>query len=408
MDDRRTTEMRVREAERRFLRRWGWVFPAAGLLLACLTGGGFWAWVEGETPWLDWRQLLTWRAVVLGGTGAAAWGLWRALAGVRCRGWIAVVLGALGFAAAECTVRIPAAQTAFWLAVRARLAGDGPYFLREVCYIRLEEAAGRTAAPGAAILSGTSQMLVGVDERELARRIAPTPVIRREVSGMGPQNMLAMWSWIPFRRGDTAVQLRSEMDFTNQAEWRTSWYRPFLTWETLPWVLRNAGLAVCARHWKGLPDCALAASLEGWRMRDGWREISGKAWRHGGKVEKSAAIPPAEGTQGDPLRWADGEWRAFVSEAEKLKAAGVGLVVFEGDVNPVLHDAQRAEMRREFERRMAEGEIRGLWRFVGGAELDADIGPDDWADMTHLNAVGREKLTRAMGRVLAEAGTSRP
>jgi hypothetical protein len=26
-------------------------------------------------------------------------------------------------------------------------------------------------------------------------------------------------------------------------------------------------------------DCAMAASLEGWRMRDGWREIAMNPWR---------------------------------------------------------------------------------------------------------------------------------
>ena len=102
------------------------------------------------------------------------------------------------------------------------------------------------------------------------------------------------------------------------------------------------------------------------------------------------------------LVWMDGEWRAFVEEAEWLKKAGVELVVVEGDVNPVLHNEQRTEMRAEFERRMAEGVEKGLWRFVGEEELDAGIVAEDWADMTHVNAVGREKLTKAFGRVLGE------
>ena len=398
MDGRQTTEMRVREAERRFLRHWGWVFPAAGLLLACLTGGGFWAWVDGQTPWLDWRQLFTWRAAVLGGAGAAFWGMWRALSGVRCRGWIAVVLAALGFAAAECAVRIPAAQTVFWLATRARLNVHGPNFMSEVCYIRLEEAAGRMAEAPAAILTGTSQMLCGVDELELGRMLAPTAVIRREVSGMIPQSTLAMWSWIPFRRGDRCVQLRSEMDFTNQAEFRTSWYRPFLTWKSLPMVLANAGRAVCARHRRELVDCAMAASLEGWRMRDGWREIAMNSWK---RMPGPEAAEKREAKSGpEPLVWADWEWRAFEKEAALLKEAGVEFWVFEGDVNPVLHNEERTAFRAEVERRMAEGAAEGKWRFVTLVEQDAGIGPEDWADMTHLNDVGREKLTRAMGRVL--------
>jgi hypothetical protein len=238
-----------------------------------------------------------------------------------------------------------------------------------------------------------------VDEHELERMLAPTPVIRRAVSGMTPQHMLAAWKWIPFRSGDCCVQMRSEMDFTDQAEWRTSWYRPFLTWRTLPWLMRTAGTAVCLRHWNELPDCAAAATLEGWRMRDGWREIVFHPWRRvpeeAGREEKTAVSGnlPA-------LVWMDGEWRAFVAGAEWIKEAGGELWVFEGDVNPVLHNERRAEIRAEFERRMAEGVEKGLWRFVGEKELNAGIGADDWADMTHLNAVGRKKLTRAMGRML--------
>ena len=306
-----------------------------------------------------------------------------------------------GFAGAEWVVRVPALQTAFWLATRARLDVHGPNFMSEVCYIRLEEAAGREAEAGAVILSGTSQMLCGVDELELGRMLAPTAVIRREVSGMGPQNMLSAWSWIPFQRGDRSVQVRSEMDFTDQAEWRTAWYRPFLTWRTLPWLMQNAGTITCWRHWDELPDCAMAATLEGWRMRDGWREIVLHPWRRvpeaGEEAEKekdgaSVKIPA--------LVWSDWEWRAFADEAERLKEMGVELWVFEGDVNPVLHNERRTEMRAEFERRMAEGVEKGLWRFVREEKLNADIQAEDWRDMTHVNAVGREKLTRAMGRVL--------
>lgn len=395
--------MRVREAERKFLRGAWWLFPVAGLIVAMLTGGGFWAWVDGEIPWLDWRQALTVRGGVLAGVALVAVGVWRALLRRTWPGWVVALVLAAGLGAAECALRIPAVQTAFWLATRARLDVDGPNFMSEVCYIRLEETAGRDAAAGAVVLSGTSQMLCGVDELELGRMLAPMAVIRREVSGMGPQNMLAAWSWIPFRRGDRSVQVRSEMDFTDQAEWRTAWYRPFLTWETLPWLMRNAGASACWRHWDELPDCAMAATLEGWRMRDGWREIVMHPWRR---------VPGADGEEGKEkegasvkmpaLVWSDWEWRAFVDEAERLKGMGVGLWVFEGDVNPVLHNARRAEVRAEFERRMAEGVEKGLWRFVGEAELDAGIEPDDWRDMTHVNATGREKLTRAIGRVLSE------
>lgn len=398
MDD---SEMSVRTAERLFLRRWGWVFPVAGLLVAMLTGGGFWAWVDSERPCLDWRQLFTWRAAVLGGAGAAFWWVWAVLVPKRCRGWVPVLLAVLGFSVVEIALRIPALQTAFWLATRARLDIHGPNFMSEVCYVRLEEAAGRTADSPAVILTGTSQMLCGVDELELGRVLAPIPVIRREVSGMVPQNMLAMWPWIPFRRGDRCVQLRSEMDFTNQSEFRASWFRPFLTWRSLPMVLENAGRAVCRQHWREVADCAMAASLEGWRMRDGWREIALAFWKRNEKIlPENDGEARKEDEGGKPLIWAEREWRAFEKTAELLQGAGIEFWVFEGDVNPVLYNAERMSLRAEVERRMMAGAAEGKWRFVPLAAQGTGIGPEDWADMVHLNQEGRAKLTRAMGQKL--------
>ncbi len=393
-------EMSVREVERQFLRWWGWMFPAAGLLVAMLTGGGFWAWVDCERPWLDWRQLFTWRAAVLGGAGAAFWGAWAALVSKRCRRWVAVVLAVLGVGASEVVTRMSVPQTAFWLAVRARKDALYGWFTSEMCYVRLEEAAGTAPRDSAVILVGTSQMTCGVDERELGRMLAPTPVIRRAVSGLGPQNMLAMWPWIPFRPGDRCVQLRSEMDFTNQGEFRSAWYRPFLTWKSLSMVLGNAGREVCMRHWREVVDCAMAASMEGWRMRDGWREIVLNFW------ERSEIVRPGSGKSREwdeankPLVWAEWEWRAFEKAAELLRAAGVEFWVFEGDVNPVLHNTERMTVRAEVERRMAEGASEGKWRFVPLGEQRAGIGAEDWADMVHLNQMGRDKLTRAIGRRL--------
>ena len=58
-------------------------------------------------------------------------------------------------------------------------------------------------------------------------------------------------------------------------------------------------------------------------------------------------------------------------------------------------------MRREFERRMAEGEAVGLWRFFGEEQLCPEIEAGDWRDMTHVNQTGREKLTRVMGKLLS-------
>ena len=104
---------RVREVEGRFLRWTWWMFPVAGLVVAMLTGGGFWAWVDGEMPWLDWRQAFTWRATLLAGAGLVAVGMWWGLLHRTWRWWAVAPAVMAGFVTAEGAVRIPVVHTAF-------------------------------------------------------------------------------------------------------------------------------------------------------------------------------------------------------------------------------------------------------------------------------------------------------
>lgn len=152
--------MRVREAKRKFLWLGWWAFPVAGVAVAMLTVVGMW-WALVERRWPV---------------------------------WMVALVQALEFAGTDGAVRIPAAQTAFWLATRARLDSRVAWFMSDRCYIRLEEAAGGTAGNGVVVLSGTNQMTCGIDEMELGRILAPVGVIRREVSGMEPQCMMSAWA----------------------------------------------------------------------------------------------------------------------------------------------------------------------------------------------------------------------
>lgn len=259
--------IRVREAERRFLRWAWWVFPAAGLGVAMLTGGGFWAWVDGGRPWLDWRQALTARGAVLAFAALAAVGAWRALLSRTWPGWMVALIVASGFAVTECAVRIPAVQTAFWLAARDR--GYWP----EAGTVRLEEVAGRGEDRPGIILAGSSQMRFGVDD-ELLRQLMPSvPVVRRAIGGMWSQSMLAMWGRFSFRPGDLCVQIRSPFDFLGKSEFDADWFRPVASMEGAGMVLRTAGWRIIFRNGGKVVDYLLATSLEGWRMRDGMREL---------------------------------------------------------------------------------------------------------------------------------------
>ncbi len=384
--------IRVREAERRFLQCFWWVFPATGLVGVMLTGGGFWAWVSGNRPWLDWHRLWSWRAVAICVGGWAIVALWRGFLWRRMAPWGAIALVLAGLACAECAVRLPTVQAAFWLAARSR------GYLPEVCYIRLEEAEGRSAEDGAVILVGSSQMVHGVDVQLLKEILAPRDVIRRVCSGMWAQAMLAMWGRIPFRAGDVCVQIRSAFDFLEKPEFDADWFRPLASPSGWSAVFRTAGWQIAAKHWRQGVDYTLAAFSECWRMRDGAIAIGRSFW----KGERKPPLPGGAGWTERELEWSDWQWRAFEEAAERLEDAGVAFLVFEGDVNPAMQTKGLQDKHGEFLQRMEDGEREGKWVFIPLEEQDAGIGEGDWVDMAHVNAAGCEKLTRAVGRVVRE------
>lgn len=393
----KSNDDRIQEAERTFLRRCWWLFPAAGLFLAMLTGGGFWEWVGMGWPVaLDGSQLWSWRALGAGLAGATiplAWVL--TLKRKKCaRNAMLLALG--GFVAVEIVLRIPIAQTTFWLAVRSRL-GVAEAVLREVAYIQIDEAAGRKGNEPAIILAGSSQMIHGVDELLLGRQLGPRlHVIRRVCSSLMPMEFLASMDYMPFRQGDICVQYLSELDFAWPEEYRVSWYRPFASWTTLPDVLQSAGMSCVGTHWRETVDYSLAATLSGWRIRDGWREIVRNFWGRMGqdnKLDRRAEGDP-------PLEMSTWEWKAFETSAARLEEKGVELWVFAGDVNPSIYNEGRMARRAEVCARLEKGAQEGRWKYIPAPELDAGLDVGDWKDKTHLNASGREKLTMAMARVL--------
>lgn len=389
----------VREAERRFLAWTWWVFPLGGMFAAMLKGDEFWAWVNGGCPWLDWRQALTWRAALLGGMGLVATGVWRVLLRRKWPEWVLLLVVAAGVAGMECAVRGATVQSAFWLATRTR------GYLPEVGYVRLEEVAGRPDGGPGIVLAGSSQMIFGVDEQLLRERLAPTPVVRRAIAGMWPQSMLAMWKWFSFRPGDVCVQVRSAFDFLDKPEFDADWFRPVASMEGVGMVLRSAGWRILSRNGGKVLDFLLAASLEGWRMRDGMRVLAMHWLPEPEKIGSGEMLARKEKRRTwAEATWSEWQWRAFEEGARRLKESGVEFLVFEGDVNPALHVEGWEEKRQDWLRRLADGEREGLWHLVGLEEQNAGLVPDDWMDGTHVTRSGRAKLTQAMGRVLAKRG----
>ena len=390
-----------RAVELAFLRKGWWLFPLLGLLGSFAVGGPFWSWVEGTDPFFWHGQTgAGWRAASFALAFTAIPAIWLLGLKVRSPRYAAAGLALLALLAAEILLRAPLAQTPFWLAARARLEPDQS-FMNEVCYVRLEEAAGREAQAPAVILVGSSQMLNGVDEQLLRRLLEPVPVIRRSMYGLTPLKALAMLAYIPLRPGDSCVPYLSEFDFTNQDEFPFAWFRPYASWSTLPEVVRCVSPDIRKQKWRQLVDYALAATFESWRIRDFARQISFQFWR---RVPATANVAPAAdpaltaAEARGPLRPAPAERRAFEAFAGKLAARQVNLVVFEGEVNPAIHSPARKQAKAEIRAFLAGFAGTGGYRFVSRADQDLALGPECWKDMTHLNATGRELLTRRIAR----------
>ncbi len=393
----------VRQAEEAFLRKAWWLFPVAGAVVSLAFGGPFWAWVAGEPPEIRWANLYGLRAGLAAAAGLgipAAW--WLGLRLKRPGFWVG--LGVLVLVAgAEFALRSTRVQVALWLAAQQRL-DPGQHFMREVCYVRLEEATGRDASAPAVLLVGSSQMLHGVDDHRLRELLQPMPVIRRAMFGLTPLKALAMRAYLPFRASDVCVLYLSEFDFTNQEEFPFAWFRPYASWQTLPAVVACVPWTARIRHWRQLADSAVAATTEWWRARDFLDRIAfrfsgrGPGMAPAGVRTEAAAL--ADRARGE-LHFTDAEWRAFRRFAAQAAERRVELMVFEGEVSPGLQSAERAQAK-EAVRRLVSGFVAsGYGRYVPLAEQDLALTDGDWLDLTHLNASGREKLTRRIAQELA-------
>ena len=403
-------KVKVRDAERWLLSRWWWVFPSVAVLLAMLTGGGFWAWVEGGRPWLDWRQAFTLRSVAFVVAGLAVVVGWRLFLNRKWPGWAVWMLAASGFACVELAVRNPAAQTAFWLAAENRIpAKANMSFMHDVCHVRLDAAAVGDDPRPAIILVGSSQVVQGVDEELLARLLPERRIVKRAVSSLRPLQALVAENYIPVRSGDVVVHYLSEFDFTNQEEFPFSWFRPFAGWGSLGDVLETIGRRSVAKEWRGAVDYALAATFETWRGRDWMRTAFTRFW--GCAPEDrifDARIPDnpdgmwfaRDNARNDGLSPSLPQKRAFEQWIGRVAAKGASVVVFEGQVNPVWRTPERQALHGEVEQWLSSFGEKGIP--VVYFHQEESFPADFWADMTHLNESGRKKLTEIMGRQLKQ------
>lgn len=393
---------RVRKLEQSFLRKAWWLFPLGGALASLAIGGPFWAWVDGGWTWPNGAQLVSVRAALWALTFGAIPAVWRMGMQIK-RPWIWMWPALAGtLLVANGLLQAPRVQTSLWLAARARLEGK-QHFMREVCYVRLEEAAGRAEVGPAVILVGSSQVLLGVDPRLLAAE-QPLPVIRRAMFGMTPLKALSMRAYLPFRENDRCVQYLSEFDFVNHDEFPFDWFRPYASWRAVPDVLQCVSGRVKLLRWRQVADYLLAATTEWWRARDFLRQIVFH-FSGGERTALAEKTPPdlaaAAANARGSVNFRAGEIAGFQRFAQRLAKQKVRLIVFEGDVNPAIYSEARQRAKRKTREELSRSLILGDGRYVSLEEQALALKQEDWLDMTHLASTGREKLTRRIAQELS-------
>lgn len=404
------------DLEQKFLRRFGWLFPVTGLLLGCLLDGGLWSAVTLDRSLLpvSWSGWITVKGLLFGvATGVIPliwwwgtrierkWGFW-----LR-RLCIAPVGVLLLFLIAELGLRSPYGQTLLWQAVRVR-AGES-YFARELALFRLYDAEVRRSPPERAglVIAGNSQMLHALDATALSERIE-RPVHRRAVAGMFPLELAASWGFLSFDPRNELLLMFSGFDLGARDRIYDDAVRPLATPEGAGLLFKAADPPFVLKYWRFFADLCLAACIEGWRSRDylrwvlqhplGFRSVDSSKGRREQEAQLAGYL--ALGSNRELVLYSR---RLMELVFERAGKALRRVIVIEGQLNPAYSDKGAAELHALARSIAVDAERKGWIHYVPIDVQQPRLEPEDWLDMAHVNASGREKYTALFARSLAVA-----
>ena len=407
-------------AAARFWRR-AFLFASVGGLVVALPFHTWWPWIlsagkEGARPeWgLGRAGLCLWAGVAAFPLLALA-GLWlqRRLSS-RQRGVVILVAVGACVLTAEAAIRTRSIQSNFWVAVLSRL-DPSDWGMREPAMLHYENLNAAKlydeplAAPGIAripegmAIFGSSQGAVNFD-RDLMSRALGHPVIRRSLNGMFAFEMCAARQLLVVPRVQTAIFYLSPLDLAANVNVRADWMRSVITpqtWLDLVAVLKPR---LALENARPLSELALAARLRLWAFRDGARwllfHLAGRPSDPPSRQAGAApSAPPVKPLVIKP-EYVEASFRGYEHLFAQLRELDYDIVVFQGEINPIL----RRQIDDAYWMPM-EGRMRAFFETNGIAHVSLEhyqprIAPDDWRDNTHLNEKGRQKLTEAVVRYL--------
>ncbi|MGD9612455.1 MAG: hypothetical protein AB7V22_06085 [Kiritimatiellia bacterium] len=397
-------------AERRWLRRYGAVFPLAGIPLGLWIGRRIWQAVllvpPADPGGFDAKGLALGLAIAaLPLAWLAGLALERRWPGLR-RWPAAPALAALLVLLADGLLRTSLGQSLFWQAVLARSGQQ--HLAREISLFRLE-AADQAAAPRPGlVLAGSSQLVYGIDGAQLSAQTGQ-PVHRRAAAGMFPTELVASQGWFDFHPDNRLVLMVSGFDLGARRDLYPEAIRPLATVSGLRNLLGAARARFLVRHWRALVDLGSAAACELWRSRDYARFLLA----HPFQAAEAAAAPgdaaalaeqkDAYGRLGASREMVELGQRALARFFADMAGRCRQIVVFEGRVSPAYPGGELADLSREARDFLIRQQAQGTLRFIPLEEQGLDLPEGLWRDLTHVGPEGRRRLTEAFARALAES-----
>ena len=319
---------------------------------------------------------------------------------------VVVVLSLVGVLGAEALVRDHRVESGLWVAVLARLSSSD-WAMREPAQLRYENLhlPDQAVASTGVSVFGTSQGAVNLDRTELGRALG-CPVFRRALNGMFALEMCAARPLLIKPKVQTAVFYLSPLDIAGDDSVRADWMRSMISPRSWLDVVHVLGPSLAWRNRGALAELAVAACLKLWSFRDGVRwvlfNMAGRSPQHTPRSEvgqkEAAAVRPFTA---DPA-YVDAGFRGYGLVMDTLTGMGIDVVVFQGEVSPSLQqripDAYWLSTEARIEEFLRERDVC----HISLEEFDPGIGPDDWADNTHMNETGRRKLTDSVVAKLME------
>ncbi len=315
-----------------------------------------------------------------------------------CGIWILVATVALVMAA-DVGLRNRSIQSHFWTAVISRLEAPD-WGLREPAmlhYENLKASDGETIPRGVAIF-GSSQGAVNFDRDFLARELQ-RPVIRRALNGMFALEMCAAQPMLAVPRVQTAIFYLSPLDMAANKAVRANWMRSLISPRSWMDMVTVLGPRLGFENIRPLTELAAASVLRLWAFRDGARWI---LFNMAGRTPDPVPRQPSDKSHSplvQPLEinpeYIEASFRGYRHVFSRLQSMGFDIVVFQGEVNPVLRQQISNNYWMPMETRMRSFFITNGVEYVLCDEYRPDLTPEDWADNTHLNDIGRQKLSQA-------------